>query len=699
MSEEEIRSQVRKAIREEENINEEYEDEFLDILSSRYSRLSFEDTSVSLSRMHIQGYRAIKELDIPFTDSNTVLHGKNSKGKSSFIEATRFNLFGRKDNDPLVTDPIHESFDKLATAGYWSKNSTDHKLYREMAGGPGIGYSKQDEPNIVENLEESDTPDVYRHTQGDVRDLIGYTPIHQQNFDDFDVFSLFSVITGELRRFYSCDDATDLIDVLFGITLTNVGREVENRIDECSLNDEEQEAKAHLLGRKQRAVSVSEDIRSLIEDQEEIEAEIAEKTEEREELSRLLENKEDISESLTEKIDIQAEISDLQNRMQEKDDEFVSIKQEISKLESDAVTEEIAPALEEMKQMVALPNRCPVCTNDIDPSEHRQFHEEGDCPLCGKDVDDERYESVSEVDEKGEILEQEKRQEELKELKKERRNVRGEIEFLNEEIQEKKKRLEELEREQSESQFREYKQRKQALKDDIDRLKEQSRKLELRIEAKREALHDIAFEVRRLTKLDKHRIRKEERRKALEAFQDVLADERIEARKQLQTRLQQRMESLLEVFSRGTFQEADHVTFRDRSSYRYTVHVDNDKSKPELLEQTNAELTLSMLLFHTSILAELQEEETMIPLKLLMIDSPYGNGQDGENAEDITDFLLEMTEVLDEYQIIISMADSSVADQVRLDREYDIEPIDGYLEEEVSGVQMTFGDIDGDTEE
>ena len=82
-----------------------------------------------------------------------------------------------------------------------------------------------------------------------------------------------------------------------------------------------------------------------------------------------------------------------------------------------------------------------------------------------------------------------------------------------------------------------------------------------------------------------------------------------------------------------------------------------------------------------------------------MIDSPYGNGQDGENAEDITDFLLEIPEVLDEYQIIISMADSSVADQVRLDQKYDIEPIDDYLEDEVSGRQMTFGDINDEAEE
>lgn len=692
MSKEEIKSQVREAIKDEDDIDHEYENEFVDILDSRYSRLSFEDTSVSVSRMHIQGYRAIKDLDIPFTEPNTVIHGKNSKGKSSFIEATRFNLFGRKDDDPLVTEPIHEGFDKLATDGYWTKGNTDHKLYREMSGGPGVGYSGQNEPNIVENPEENETPEVQRHTQSDVRELIGYTPVYHQNFDDLDVFSLFSIITGDLRSFYYCDDATDLIDVLFGITLTNVEREVENRINECRLDDEEQEAKALLRGRRQRAASVSEDIISYCEDQEEVESEIAEKADEKEELSRLLENKEEVSENLTEKIDIQDEISDLQTRKQEKEDDFGSIKQEISKLESEAVTEEIAPALEEMKQLVSLPNRCPVCTNDVDPSEHRQFHEKGDCPLCGKDVGGDRYETISEVDEEGEILEQEKRQEELDELEDKKRQIRGDIEFLSEVIDEKKERLQELEEEEDKSKFTEYKERKEALEEEIGRLKEQSRKLELRIEAKRETLHDLALEVRRLTKLNEKRAQKEERRAALEAFQDVLVEERIEARREVQTRLRQRMESLLDVFSRGTFETADGVNFRDRESYKFSVYVGEEESKPELLEETNAELTLHMLLFHAAILTELQDEETTIPLKLLLIDSPYGNGQDGENAEDITDFLLKMTEVLNEYQIIVSMADSSVADQVRLNQAYEFLPIEDYLEEDAVGKQSTFGE-------
>lgn len=681
MSEDEIKSEVREAIKQEGDIDEEYENEFLDVLESRYSRPDFEDSQVSLSRMQIRGFKAITELDLPFPEQNTIIHGKNSKGKSSFIEATRFNLFGRKEGGPLVTEPIHEDYEKLQTDGFWSRNNIDYKLHREME--KSRGFSGQDEPNIVENPSENEIGESQRQAQGDVRDLIGYTPLFERGFEDFDVFSLFSIITGELRSFYNCNDATDLIDVLFGITLTNVEREIEDRIQDCKIDDEEQEAKAMLRGRKQRAATLSEEISSLRADQRETEAELAEKTEERDEISRLIENKDEVDRDLSEKIDIKDKISDLQSRREEKQEEFGSIKQEISKLESEAVTEEIAPALQEMKQLVSMPNRCPVCTNDVSPDSQEQFHEEGDCPLCGEDVPDKRYETVSEVNEEGEVLEQEKRQEELEELEDRKRTIKGEIEFLNDEIEERRERLQELKNKEDESNFSEYKERKEALEEEIGDLKELSRKLELRIQAKSEKLHEVAREVWRWTQLNKQRIQKEQRREALEAFQSLIAEQRLDARKRLQNRLRRRMESLLEEFTRGTFGPATGVTFQDNNSYKYTVHTRNRAElKPGLLEESNAELTLHMLLFHTAILAELGEEERTVPLKLLLIDSPYGNGHDDENAADITDFLLKMTNILDKYQLIVSMADSNLADREQLGQSYDISAIVDYTERE-----------------
>ncbi|UHQ98151.1 hypothetical protein HYG81_21490 (plasmid) [Natrinema zhouii] len=678
MSEDKIKREIRKSISQEDDIEEEYEDEFIDILDSRYTKLDFDESPVLLQRMQIRGFRAITNLELPFTDQNKIIHGKNSKGKSSFIEATRFNLIGRDDDNPLVTDPIHEDYDKLETDSYWSKDGINYKIHREMENGGG--YKGHHEPNIVKNPSENEVPISQRQTQADVNNLIGYTPLYERGFDEFDVFSLHSVITGELRNFYNCDDASDLIDILFGITVTNVERKIKEELRECQPDKEERQAKVLLLERQQRASRLNDEIRSLQTDQEGTEKEIAEKTTEREELSRLIENKDEVSENLSEKIDIKDDISDLQTRRDEKQEEFGSIKQAISKLESEAVTEEVAPALQEMKQLVAVPNQCPICTTEISPSNHEQFHKEGDCPLCGEEVPQKRYDTVSEVEEKSRVDEKERRHEELEELEARRRQIKGEIEFLNEEIEEKKQRLQELEKKEEESKFSEYKRRKETLEDEIGQLQEQSRKIELRIEARREKLHEVARNVWQWKQLNEERIQKEQRQKTLKAFQDLLIQEQKEARKRVQNRLRQRMESLLKVFTRGTFETATGVTFREDDSYKYTVHTTGrTESKPELLEETNAELTLHMLLFHIAVLAELQEERSTLPLNLVLIDSPYGNGQDDENAPDITDFLLEMTEVLNEYQIVVAMADSNLADQERLQQGYELSAIVDYI--------------------
>lgn len=678
MSEDKIKEEVRQSIREKEKIGEKYEDEFIKLLEAKYSNLNFDDEQVTLSRMRIKGFKAIEHLDIPFSDRATIVHGKNSKGKSSFIEGTRFNLLGRKDENALVTEPIHRNYDKIQTNGFWSKNGGIFKVYREME--RKQSFVGQKYPNIVDDPDETEHSTFERQSQSEVNDLIGFTPLHEQGFDRFDIFSLFSIITGDLRSFYSCDDAADLIELLFGITLTNVERAVENEIENCELEDEEIEAKNKRLERLQRAERLSNEIIKHREEQEDVEEELSRKIDKRDELTHLLDNKDDINEDLSKKIDIKDDISNLQSRKDEKQEKFGSVKQEISKLESDAVTEEIAPALQEMKQLVSLPNRCPVCTSDVSPSDQKKFHEEGDCPLCGEDVTEDRYDTVSEIDEEGEVLEHEKRQEELEELESKKRTLKGEIEYLETQIEEKKQRLQTLERKEEESEFSEYKQRKAELEEEIAGLKDRSRSLELRVDTKREKLHEVAREVWKWTQLNEERKRKEQREKALNEFKSIIVEERAAARKDLQARIRRRMEELLTHFSHGTFENATGVTFDDDDSYKYTIHTeDRSQWKPGLLDSSNAELTLHMLLFHTAILSELEREAEAVPLKVLFIDSPYGNGQDGDNTDDITDFLLKLPDILDNYQLVVAMADSDIGKEEKLEESYGISPLQDYL--------------------
>lgn len=677
MSEPRIKEEVRKSIREDEGIDDEYVDDFIDLLDAKYQDLEFDDELVSLTRMQIEGFKVIDELDVTFSDRATIIHGRNSKGKSSFIEATRFNLLGRNDDDPLITKPINRNYEKLKTDGYWQKGSRNYLVHREME--RKRGFEGHNKPNVIENPEESEHSEAEQRTQSEVDDLIGITPLYEQGFDRFKIFSLFSIISGDLRSFFGWDGSTDLIDLLFGIKLTNVERAIRNELKECELKDEEQEAKTRLLEYKQRAQRLNDEIQELRQEQEQVENQLSDKVGRREELDRLL-DKSEADSTLSEKIDLKDEISDLQSRLQEKEDEFRSVKQEISKLRDETATEEIAPALQEIQQLISLPNRCPVCTRDVDPDQQQRFNEHGDCPLCGKDVPDDRYETVSEVDEEGEVMEREKRQEELEELESQQRTLEGEIEFIEEELEEKRNQLETLEQREEQSGFAEYKREKEKIEQEIENLQDKNTSLELSIDAKKGTLHGVARQVWEWSQIDEERQRKEQRMDALESFQNIISEERKEARRRLKNRFEKRMESLLDIFTRGTFANATGVRFDKDDSYSYTIYrTDNTQKTPGLLGQTDAELLLHMLLFHATILAELEEERETVPLKLLLIDSPYGNGPDDENAADITDFLLELPEILDSYQLILAMADSNLTGRDKLEQTYDLEPVEEHI--------------------
>lgn len=676
MPEPRIKEEVRQSIREDEGINDEYVDEFIDLLDAKYRDLEFDDELVSLTRMQIEGFKVIDEVDVTFPDRATIIHGRNSKGKSSFIEATRFNLLGRK-NDPLITKPINRKYDKLKTDGYWRKGSRNYLVHRDME--RNQGFEGHDKPNVIKNPEDREHSEAEQRTQSEVDDLIGITPLYEQGFDRFKIFSLFSIISGDLRSFYGWNGSTDLIDLLFGIKLTSVERAIRNELEECKLNNEEQEAKTRLLEYKQRAKRINDEIHELRQEQEQVENQLSAKVERRDELDRLL-DKSEADSALSKKIDLKDEISDLQSRLQDKEAEFRSVKQEISKLEDETATEEIAPALQEIQQLISLPNRCPVCTRDVDLEQQQRFNEHGDCPLCGKDVPEDRFETVSEVDEQGEVLEREKRQEELEELESQRRTIQGEIEFLDKELDEKRDQLETLQMREKQSGFVEYKREKEKIEEKIESLRDQNTSLELSIDAKKETLHGVSRQVWEWSQIDEERQRKEQRMGALESFQTIISDARKEARRRLKNRLEERMESILDIFTRGTFANATGVRFDRGDSYSYTIHrTDNSQKEPDLLGQTDAELLLHMLLFHTTVLAELEEEMETVPLKLLLIDSPYGNGPDDENAADITDLLLELPEILDRYQLILAMADSNLTGRDKLEQAYSLEPVEEHI--------------------
>lgn len=683
MSEGSLKEEIQEAVLDEDDIGQPYQEECLELLESKYGELDFSKGRVDLDRVEIKSYKGISKLDYQFSDQATIFRGRNSRGKSNLIKAIRFNALGRKDgNNALVTKPIKKEADALVTHGYWRKNSSVSKVTRKMK--EKQGYTGYDEPNIVENPDgDSEGEDTIseRQTQSEVDDLLGITPLYEEGVGRFNAFSLFTVIDGDLTRFYGSDDTADIIEFLFGIRLTKLRRAVEKEIEEAKPDEQKDNAWSKRHEFKNQAEDIADEIARLRDRKSQGESKLHELESEREDLVKRLDNKDEVNDYLTTKIKIRDEITDLQSREEELEEQFKNVKQEISKLKSEAVTEDIAPALQEMQQHLAIPNHCPVCTSEISNDRKRDFHSENECPLCGEHVPSERRETVSEIDQQGEILEQEKRQQELEELEHKRRELQGELEHLRGEIERKKTRLDEVEEQQKQSSYQKYKRQKEELEEEISELADKLGYLNEQIVSKRERLHEAAIQHREWEQILEENQERERKRKALERFKSIIDDERKSARENLTDNIRKRMESFLSIFEEGTFDDATGVRLEDGRSYSFTVFSQNGTEyNPDLLNEANAELTLHMLLFHTAVLSLLQERTDTIPFRVFLIDSPYGNGQDSENIRDITNFLKEIPNLLSEFQVIGTMADPTFDHWRKLEDTYLLTPIEEHME-------------------
>lgn len=684
MPEDSLKQDIREAVLDEDDIGQPYQEKCLKLLESKYGELDFPQGRVDLGRIEIKGYKGISKLDYQFSNQATIFQGRNSRGKSSLIKAIRFNALGRKDgNNALVTKPIKNEAAALVTHGYWRKNSSVSKVTRKMENEQG--YTGYDEPNIVENHNETAEGEdgiSERQTQSEVDDLLGITPLYREGVDRFNAFSLFTVIDGDLTRFYGSDDTADIIEFLFGIRLTKLRRAVQREIEEVKPDEQKDNAWSKRHQFKNQAEDIAEKI-ALLQDQEnQVESELHERESERENIVQLLDNKDEVNNYLTTKIKIKDEITDLQAKEERLDEQFKKVKQEISKLENETVTEDIAPALQEMQQYLAIPDHCPVCTSEISDDKKKKFHTENSCPLCDEHVPSERRETVSEVDQQGEILEQEKRQQELEELDHKRRELKGELNHLREKINNKKERIKEIEEEQQkQSSYQEYKRQKEELEEEISELADELGYLNEQILSKRDRLHNVAIQHWEWQQILEENKKREQERKALEAFESIIEDERRSARDDLKTNLRKRMESFLDIFNEGTFGDANGVRMKDGRSYNFTVvsqkGIEHD---PNLLDEANAELTLHMLLFHTAVLSLLQEQADTIPFRVFLIDSPYGNGQDSRNIRDITNFLKEIPNILTDYQIVGTMADPTFDHWQKLEDTYLLTSISEHMD-------------------
>lgn len=336
--------------------------------------------------------------------------------------------------------------------------------------------------------------------------------------------------------------------------------------------------------------------------------------------------------------------------------------------------EEVHSTSQDLQEIMSVPNRCPICTNDVDDSQRRRLLNDGDCPLCSKEVPDDRIEAATEQDVNESIMEQEQMEEQLEKLRSRERELIGELELLDSRIQNHQAQLQNVESQINESDINRLIERRDELETEISDLDQEATSIRVEINAKQDELDELAERIDGLEDAHESRVEKVRAREALKSFEKIVNHHIERERTDLKNNLREEMKSLLTYFEHGRFAGAKDVLFDLEGGYDFTVVVEGDDDVPSKRHnEYSNEGKILALLFHTALLKQLSERSNTLPIRVFMFDSPYFEIPDTGNAPDITNFLLALPDELPEYQVVLTVTDSALSDRGELSEVYQIE--------------------------
>jgi predicted nucleic acid-binding Zn-ribbon protein len=646
------------------------------LLEENYRDLDFPVDRVTIRRIRAQNFRNLDDRTVRLDDTDTVLYGPNDQGKTAILEAIRFNLFGRQEKQRItLPDPIQTEEDSLETTGNWSVDANHYLVHRVMDR-DGRGYSGDDRPKLnTAPSSEDDIPFQARNTQQDVSEAFGIWPVESREFGRYNIFSLFCLMAPDFKDFIRWQDKEDFIDLLFGINLAAPINQSKKRRDEVyELTEEEESAAEDLATVQSRERELRERLDELQESKEETETKLADRRSELRSINETLEQDNELERLESEKLRLQRQLNNLESERRERRGDLRDTRLSIERYEEMEMGEEVHSTVQDLQQLMNVPDRCPICANDVDDSQRRRLLNDGDCPLCRKDVPEERIEVGTEQDVRESIMEQEQVEEKLDQLRSRERELEGEVNLLDSRIQDHQDQLDTVEAQIEESDINQLIGRRDELETEISELEREATSIQVEINAKQDELEDTAERIEDLEEAYERRSEKVQKQQALQTFERVMRRHIEEERTDLKNNLQDEMNALLSYFEHGRFANARSVEFHPRGGYDFTVVIENGDNVPSNRhnEYSNEGKVLA-LLFHTAVLKQLAEQSNTLPIRMFIFDSPYFEIPDTGNAPDISNFLLALPEELPEYQVILTVTDSALSDQDALSNVYQVE--------------------------
>lgn len=334
----------------------------------------------------------------------------------------------------------------------------------------------------------------------------------------------------------------------------------------------------------------------------------------------------------------------------------------INRYEDTDLKEDLDVVGDEVRNLMSVPDQCPICTNSVDDNQRQRLLTDHECPLCRKEMPEDRIrvETEYELDESITAI-QEKQQERLSELQEEKQDLLFQIDSTEDRLDQTRAELDTVRERIDEEDVSDLSEEEDELEEEVRELEERLADLQSKIENYEDELETLEEEVAYLEELYEEYDRKNRKRDMLSTFNRVVRRKRNEEQRRLQNDLSERMKELANHFTEGLFDDLEEVVFPERGEYDFEIH----KSSGRVLKSSNprestAEVVLHAILFHTAVLKELSELNRNLPFRILVIDSPFTNEQDQRNHRDLERFMSKLPNILEDYQVIISMADIGI---------------------------------------
>lgn len=662
MAEPQVFEQVDNRIDQESKFSEEQREEFKDFVREYYTELQFEKDDIRLDEFSVENFRTIDESEVEFARGDTILYGRNSKGKTSLIKALLYNIAGLPKNSSAfdMTNLIKTGKKTSTTTGLWTIDDSPMTLERDLRqSGQGNSLSKHNEPYLSEGHTQEATISAEFTDPSRVLETFGLQSLKQRGHDPYSVLSLFFLMSEDFTRFLG-ETHSELIDLLFGINITTVISAIENKIDELELEEIEDEAAQRQAKYSNQEEETKEELQSVRSKLEEAMDELKEKEDRLNNFKDALEGENQLNKLRSQRDEQKGRLADLKTERSEVVEELASVRRTIERYQNTELVDDMSGIADELRNFMTIPDRCPVCTNEVDTEQREAMLHDHACPLCRKEMPEDRYRTeVEYADPEGATeLDSTHHEESLDEYRDDERRLVARRERLDNKIESLEEGIEELTQDIQQSDLSDLAHKKDELQREVRDLRDKTVELQVREDTLAQQLTRVTYKRKMYEHIVDIAKEKSNRRDAFKRLKGIVERARTRRREKIKSRIGEEIHSLFDYFTEGTLRDARSIEFKSGGSYHFEITTSTDKLDSSVADESTAEINLHALLFHTAVLKLLSQSIKRPPLKLFVIDSPFANEVDERNASDIADFISALPDILPDYQVILASADT-----------------------------------------